>query len=147
MSVAIVVDVSVSAGWVLPDERNGLADRLLERVLAGELRLVAPETWYLETMNVLRNAVRRNRMTVDEVWPALDFADRLPLTIAPNAVEERRALMRHALEHGLTPYDAAYFHLAQTQRISLISADSDLLGLRGRFAWIRSLEDFCARDV
>lgn len=144
MSFPLVVDVSVSAAWVLPDECNELADSVLRQVLSGEVQLLLPDIWQLETINVLRNAVIRKRVEVKEVWSALDFIDRLPITFAPGSAEERRVLMRHTLEYGLTPYDAAYFHLALTRRVQLLSADSDLLRLRNRFAWIRSLEDFCA---
>ena len=144
MKTPIVVDVSVSAAWVLPDERNDLAEAVLRRVLSEELHLILPDIWQLETINVLRNAVTRKRLDADEVGYALDIVDSLPITFAPCLAEDRRTLMRLTLEHGLTPYDAAYLHLAQTRRVDLLSADSDLLRLRARFPWIRALEDFCA---
>lgn len=144
MTTALVVDVCVSAAWMLPDERSTLADELLQRILAGEFRLVLPEIWQLESLNVLRNLLVRRRLTLDELELALDFLDQLPIEIVSTPSKDRRTLMRLAREHGLTPYDAAYFHVAQSHGLHLLTADQDLLRLREQFPWIKGLHEFGA---
>lgn len=140
----VVIDGSVTAAWVVLDETTALTVDLFERVQRHEISFLAPEMWHFEMLNVLRNSVLRGRMSEEEALHAVDTLTRIPVTIIPRTDADSEAILRHALRHKLTAYDATYFHLAQSRGVDLLTEDRDLLRLRSRFAWIRSLEDFCA---
>ena len=55
-----VIDCSVSAAWCFADEKNEYVDGVLESFTRG-YAAIAPRIWYLEMMNVLRSAEKRNR--------------------------------------------------------------------------------------
>ena len=119
----LVVDCSVCLPWFLPDERNGTAEHLLDRV--DRFDFWAPPIWSLELGNALCLAKRRKRLP-DEHWRrALANADRLPVRIDP-WIPQVAEIGELAARHGLTTYDATYLELALRRRFALATADADL---------------------
>jgi len=143
MSREIVIDCSVSGAWVLEDERTEHSERLLSHVLSGELRLVQPELWRYEMLNVLRTAVVRKRMTDRAAKRALLSLRSIPVEIVSAEAQGQAEILTSALELKLSAYDAAYLSLARLRGSDLVSADRGLLRLRPRFPWIRPLRQFC----
>lgn len=146
MSQALVVDCSVSGAWLLEDERTGHAERLLGCVLSGELRLVEPELWRYEMLNLLRTAVLRGRMTEREARRALVALGEIPVELVPAVAGQQAAILGAALVHELSVYDAAYLAVAESRGAELVTADEGLLRLRSGLEWVRTLEEFC-RDL
>jgi predicted nucleic acid-binding protein len=122
--VALVVDASVAAAWVLPDESSEAADAVLRRVAAEGA--VAPELLWHELRNILLMAARRNRLPETEVVPALLRLRRLPIEAAETTSGGDAKLVALAVRHGLTAYDAAYLLLASDRGLPLATADRAL---------------------
>ena len=124
----VVVDASISAAWLLPDE----ADDLSEALLSATSRIVVwvPVLWQLEICNLLVSAHRRRRITEAKRRELILAASRLRLSVdrEPVSMEKLDAL---AGTYGLTAYDAVYLELALRRGLPLATADT---GLRGAVA-------------
>jgi predicted nucleic acid-binding protein len=124
--VPIVLDASIALKWFLADERNGFAERLLDRVMIEGALVPALFRW--EMASVLLQAERASRIDADDVDAAFDLFRDLPIVIdRPGervSAGSELALARH---FDLTPYDAAYLALAASARMPLATLDGDLV--------------------
>jgi predicted nucleic acid-binding protein len=136
-----VVDCSVSAGWYLPDEHSEKGSQLLEGILQERDRLVEPEMWWYENLNVLRSAVLRDRITPVGARRSLSNLGRVPCELRQTTREMRALILDTALEFDLSAYDATYFVTAQGSDAKLVTQDTDLLKLSPLYSWIVSLDD------
>ena len=117
-----VVDASVAASWVLPDERHAVAERALAR--AEEDAAIAPWLLWFELRNILMVAERRKRLEADKTEEALQLLARL--SIALDDAPDELAVMALARRHRLTVYDAAYLELSLRKGIPLATVDAAL---------------------
>lgn len=118
--MTLVVDASVAAAWVLPDEDNTAADAILHRV-AAEGAIVPGLLWH-ELRNILLMAALRGRIAQEEVVPSLLRLRRLPLESEHIAARGDQALIALAQRSRLTAYDAAYLLLARDHGLPLATA-------------------------
>lgn len=133
----VVADASFCGAWILADEASAEADRLLARVTSGACQLIVPALWHYEMLNLLRSAVRRQRLQPDDLWLSIETLERVPLTLEdlPGAPARRR-ILHLAQQFDLSSYDAAYLELADRFKIGLNTCDAKLktaakqLGLR-----------------
>lgn len=126
---AFVVDASVSAAWVLPDEATGFTTAALLATAAGDVWV--PVLWGLEMSNLLLSAQRRRRIgAAKRAELAVGLAAlRLQVCREPVALATLDAL---AADQGLTAYDACYLELALRRRLPLATLDADLLAAMQR---------------
>lgn len=117
-----VLDASVTAAWLLPDEEHPVARRLEERL--PEDHALVPPIWWFEIRNMLVVAERRNRLTSAMTAAILAGLSRYP--IVENADMDESALLRLAREHALSVYDASYLELAGRMRLPLATIDRKL---------------------
>ena len=117
-----VVDASVTASWLLPNEGAAGADKAFA-LLASDYALV-PALWWFEIRNVFVTNERRGRIGAEQSGRALGLLSGLPIQVDHN-VEEAH-LMRLAREHRLSVYDAAYLELALRAAVSLATFDAAL---------------------
>ena len=125
---AVVLDASVTAAWLLPDEASEASQKVYVRLRRGSLVLHAPELWLWECGNIIAGGVKRSRITPDDAlltWSVLD-AIRARVEMTSPAPAQARAALVIALDHGLSIYDAAYLWLAQSLRLPLLSTDRSL---------------------
>jgi predicted nucleic acid-binding protein len=123
--MSFVLDSSVALAWVLPDEGNSYADRLLERLIAEGA--VVPPIWPLEIGNVLLVALRRGRIRQEEFEAIVERLTRLPIEVDIEATDHALAgILLLAAQFGLTTYDAAYLDLAQRRSLPLATLDKRL---------------------
>lgn len=122
--MSFVVDASVAAAWVLPDEASDTTDILLRRVAAHGA--IAPGLLWHELRNILLTASRRNRLPEREVVPALLRMRRLPIESVDTVAAGDAELIVLARQHELTAYDAAYLALARGRGMMLATADGAL---------------------
>ena len=118
----LVVDSSVTAAWILPDERTPAALKARSQVLL-EGGLV-PAHWWYETRNTLLMAERRNRTT--EALNALALSTLVQLPIVQTQPHDDAKIFAVARRHRLTFYDAAYLELAAREKVALATFDSEL---------------------
>jgi predicted nucleic acid-binding protein len=123
--MTLVVDASVAAAWLLPDEAAADADAILRRVASDGA--LAPDLLWHELRNILGMAARRGRLPEAEVLPALSRLRRLPIeTVDVVGEGGDAAVISLARRRGLTAYDAAYLALARDRAVPLATADRAL---------------------
>jgi predicted nucleic acid-binding protein len=122
--MTLVLDASVAAAWVLPDESTATADAILDRV-ATEGAAVPDLLWH-ELRNIFLTAARRGRLPATEVAPSLLRLRRLPVETVPVSAGGDAALTALAARRRLTAYDAAYLQLAVDRGYALATADEAL---------------------
>lgn len=123
----VVVDASYCGAWILEDEVSAGAVALLEQALAKTCGLNVPALWHYEMTNLLRSAARRQRLSSDDAWEALQTLAEVPLLQEdlPDAAVRKR-ILHLALQFELSAYDAAYLELADRLKIPLHTADARL---------------------
>lgn len=117
-----VLDASVAACWLMPDEVHPLAARTGERLIDDHA--VVPRIWWFEIRNLLVVNERRGRLDIDKSSRALGILRRLPIEFDHGTDEE--ALLGIARRHRLSVYDAAYLELARRERFPLATLDRAL---------------------
>lgn len=130
-----VLDASLSLAWCFEDETTRFTEELLTRVHQGAVP-VAPALWALEVANGIRNAERRQRITPAEGMKLLQFLVRLPVQTVD---QPRQTVLQEigplASAHGLSAYDAAYFHLARQHNLPLATLDGPLRRAAEKADW------------
>jgi predicted nucleic acid-binding protein len=97
-----VADCSVTGAWFLPEKASAAAERLLSAVLDGDVELAEPVLWHYESLNLLRSAVVRKRLTADAARAAVALWQEIPVTwYAPPPVDAP-ALLDAALALNLS---------------------------------------------
>lgn len=117
-----VLDASVAAVWVLPDEADDQAEEALQRM--EESGAVVPGLWHLEIRNVLIVAERRGRIAAEHAQRAVRILNRLPILTDP--APNLGMAFHLARAHGLTFYDGSYLELAVRRRTALATLDHRL---------------------
>jgi predicted nucleic acid-binding protein len=117
-----VVDASVTASWLLPDEQFSVADEAYAR-LATDHALV-PSLWWFEMRNLFVMNERRGRIDSEKTRRALELLAELPIRVDNGVLEA--SLLHLARRHQLTVYDSAYLELAQRTSAPLATLDTAL---------------------
>ncbi len=117
-----VVDASVALAWILEDEDDPRANRILDR-LAEDVALV-PRLWHLETRNALITVERRGRLSEREIKERLGTLNSIP--IQTDDEPDFQAAFDLARKHGLPFYDALYLELAKRRDAELATLDRAL---------------------
>ncbi len=117
-----VIDASIAACWLLPDEHDPVADAARARAAGDEL--IAPAVWWFEVRNLLVTNEKRGRIDAAHTAKALALLAglRVPLDQSP----DETILLALARKHRLSVYDAAYLELALRERIPLATLDRQL---------------------
>ena len=121
---ALVLDCSVAIAWYLEGESTEFTDSLLHAMPATEIWV--PALWMLEFTNALFAAERRRRISAADRAQIVAQASLKALNADPHIMSLRQAEEISA-RHNLTPYDAAYFELAQRRKLPLATLDAALV--------------------
>lgn len=117
----IVLDCSYTLAMVMPDEVRPAS---MPETAAG--RLLVPSIWPYEVANALRNGLRRQRVSAEQVAVVCTRLEDLRIESMAAADIDVRQRFVAAQTHGLTAYDAAYVELALTMRCPLATLDANL---------------------
>jgi predicted nucleic acid-binding protein len=120
-----VLDASRALQWVFEDESDRKYSLSVLAALA-EKRALVPILWFYEVGNGLLMALRRHRISFDQVEAFVTRLKALPIDTAQQTSAEILELPAFARNHGLTNYDAAYLALAQRFTIPLATNDRTL---------------------
>lgn len=136
MADALVLDASAALAIALEEREAAAIGAQVRAAMTGDARILVPEHFWLEVVNVL---VTRYRHSADDVIERLRVLDEF----APETVPIDRALLLLALEralgHGLAVYDAAYLALAEAQDADLLTLDVALARAAGPRALVVGL--------
>jgi predicted nucleic acid-binding protein len=118
-----VIDASVAACWLLPDEGSARADAAYARFPADSA--VVPSLWWFEMRNIFIINERRGRIDSSKTSRALALLAGLPIRLDHQADEA--VVLELARQQRLTAYDAAYLELAQRLDLPLATLDDALI--------------------
>jgi len=125
MTPSLIIDCSITMAWCFADEATVETARVQDRLIAEAA--VVPSHWFLEVVNVLVTAEKRERIASADVTSFLHLLAALDIQTdhetSTRAFDHLPALCR---SHRLTSYDAAYLDLAVRRRLPLASLDDDL---------------------
>ncbi len=135
----IVVDASVAAKWILPEEFSDNAKALYRAAVQTGEPIVAPPHFPAEVTNILRQRMRRTPPLPrgDALQLLTDFAAFPVDLLAPSGLHKQALIL--ADDHDLPAvYDAYYVVLAQMQSCELWTDDRRLLRLlAGKLPFVR----------
>ncbi len=114
-----VIDASVAASWLLPNEGHAGAMAAYAR-LTTDYALV-PSLWWFEMRNLFITNERRGRLDAEKTSQALALLAGLP--IQQDHRPDEASILRLARQHRLTIYDAAYLELAIRENVPLATLD------------------------
>ena len=120
-----VLDCSVAAKWVLPEPDRPLARGLLDRYVAGEISLIAPDLLLVEVASLLAKCHRRKQISADQAREAFEFMSKS----APQLFDTRPRLSRAldlSLRHQMSLWDCVYLALAVERGCPFLTADRRL---------------------
>lgn len=117
-----VLDASVTASWLFPDEDHPDAAEALQRIAFDDA--LVPPHWWFELRNTMLVAERRGRSNEEETTYALARVSRMRVLYAPQPQETD--VFALARRHRLTFYDAVYLELAQRHNAPLATLDHEL---------------------
>lgn len=128
MRAGFVVDSSAALPWLLEDEKTAASEALLDRLISGGERAVAPPLLRYEVSNAMAMAVKRKRIARDVMREALEFFSLLPIDLDEDS---NRLVLTSAQtiaeKHSLTIYDAIYLELAGRLGLPLATNDNALM--------------------
>ena len=120
-----MIDASVVAAWVLPDE-DGAAAASLVACAPGQA-LAVPFHFPAEIGNVVVTSERRGRSTPEQTRIARDGVRILSFDIDAGGFNTVWGTAHPlAIRHGLTLYDALYLELALRRNLPLATFDKEL---------------------
>ncbi len=124
----LVLDASIAVAWHLRDEEHSnRAHQLLDSLIAGELRLVAPQHIHYEVSNAITVAAQRREPRLSREEARLGLVEFLKLdipTVSDDALLSTAQSV--AFQYGCAFYDGLYLALAERLDIPLITADRKL---------------------
>ena len=120
--MACVLDASVAAAWILPDETDAFAALIQSRLTSDSA--IVPVIWRYEMRNLLVMAERRGRLAPAASDAVLGILARLPISIDASA--DDASMTAIARRRGLTIYDSAYLELAARADLPLATLDRRL---------------------
>ncbi|HEX8931940.1 MAG TPA: type II toxin-antitoxin system VapC family toxin [Patescibacteria group bacterium] len=125
-TINIIVDTSVIIKWLLPDEKNDIALKIKKNFSEKQLTVSIPHLTYYEIGNVLKTAVKRDRINesiAKKLYNAL-----LDLEFVSYATKDLFKLaMSKSLSFDISFYDASYLALSEYLQIPFVTADRKLL--------------------
>lgn len=124
-----VVDASVSAAWLLPDEATAYTLAALRATATTNVWV--PMLWQLEIANLLQSAQRRRRIGADKRAELAAAVDGIRVQVCRDPAP-LPALDALAAQQGLSAYDACYLELALRRGLPMATLDAELLAAMQR---------------
>lgn len=127
VSEGYVVDSSVVVRWYVEQVGFEHARDVQSALLAGALRLEAPDICRWEVGNVLRNkGVLTGRLTAEQALGAVADLEGFGVALHSTDLAGLLSVMRLSLRLGLSLFDAAFVDLALRTGLPLLTADARL---------------------
>ena len=126
MNRSIIIDASVAAKWLLPDEANPIADLIKEDFAKRIISIAVPAFIFYEVNNLLKSASLSGRLNQKMAMSLYEAFLNLETTVYWSKQLLKAALER-AFELNISSYDASYVVLAEYLQIPFFSADEKLV--------------------
>lgn len=126
MNKSTVIDASVVAKWLLPDEEDLTADAVKEDFAKRIIAISVPAFIFYEINNLLKSAVLSGRINAKDATRLygnfLDFEFSVYWSR-----QLLKAALEKALEFNISSYDASYVALAEYLQVPFYTADAKLV--------------------
>jgi predicted nucleic acid-binding protein len=122
-----VVDASVATRFILTEEYNQQARKLLSHFIAGEIDLVAPPLINYEVGNAVRTAASKRLIDGGEAAKLYDTFLKLNLGRLAPSNKLYYDTLEWSIENPASFYDAAYILSCKASGYPLITADEKQL--------------------
>ncbi|MDP3041083.1 MAG: type II toxin-antitoxin system VapC family toxin [Deltaproteobacteria bacterium] len=138
----VVLDASVILKWYLFDEEHGeKALEFLNRFVSDDLEIIAPALLEYEVINGLVAARKRGRLQEDLIVSAVEGFMNLGLRMVGLSGLYSRVI-HFCKAYNRSAYDASYLALAESEKISFITADETLYNsVKKDLNWVKWLGD------
>jgi predicted nucleic acid-binding protein len=138
----VVLDASVIFKWYLLDEEHGeKALEFLNRFVSDDLEIIAPALLEYEVINGLVAARKRGRLQEDLIVSAVEGFMNLGLRMVGLSGLYSRVI-HFCKAYNRSAYDASYLALAESEKISFITADETLYNsVKKDLNWVKWLGD------
>jgi predicted nucleic acid-binding protein len=110
---SVVVDASLAAAWVLPEEQSERSLALADSWIEAYVHMCAPGPFAAELTNALHQRVRRGEMTLSAASAALQAIGRFEVELIEEPGVPDRALALAAALGRPSTYDCYYLALAE----------------------------------
>jgi len=125
---AVIFDTSAVMALFLQEDKGALIEDELRKLLAQSGHIYVPPLFWYEAGNTLISALKRNRITPDELRDIETDLAELPIVTEPMSDAACRLRIREtALAYDLSYYDAAYLEMSRRLQIPLRSFDKRIL--------------------
>jgi len=139
----LTVDASVVNRWLIPgEEYESQALKLRDDYAAGNVDLNAPHLLVFEVANTLWKTVRKQLAEVQDAVRLYETFYKLSPEVIDLGLEDFETVIKLAVEHRLTAYDASYIATASKTRSTLVSADGALCDAASRSVRTLHLRDY-----
>ena len=139
----IIVDASVAAKWIFPEEHTARARALLRHTLNRSEVIAAPPLLFFEVTNIVRKRIAREGVSRERGRRELERFLAIPVEQRSFPGIHQRALAI-ATEFNLpAAYDAHYVALAEYLACTLWTDDQRLIrDLGGAVPFLRAIADY-----
>lgn len=107
--IELVVDASVVVKWFIEENDSEKAILLRDMFIEGKVEFFIPSLLYFEVLNALKYS---QLFDSDELNDAGESLESYGLKVVAIKNELRKNMIKIALEHGLSIYDASYLGLS-----------------------------------
>lgn len=140
MKKTIIIDASIVAKWLLPDEYDPIADTIKKAFTDREIAVAVPTLIFYEINNLLKSAALSKRISVKDSADFYEYFLNLNFNIHWSKELLKNALQK-ALDLNISSYDASYVVLSESLKIPLFTADEKLVK-KVNSPLVKSLEDY-----
>ncbi|MGV9172914.1 MAG: type II toxin-antitoxin system VapC family toxin [Promethearchaeia archaeon] len=119
----IVVDANVIVKWYIEEKNSEQAQMLQMKFIERELDLIVPSLFYFEVLNALKYS---NLFIQQELNQAGESLENYGFTIITIEKEIRKQMVKIAINHDISIYDAAYIALSIMIDKPLFTADEKI---------------------
>ena len=120
----IVIDASVVVKWFIEEIDSDKARFLRDKFIDGKIELIAPSLLYFEVLNALKYSQLFDRSELDDAGESLENYGFNVITIKD---EIRKHMIKIAVDHEMSIYDASYLGLSIGLRKIYCTADEKII--------------------
>ncbi|MDE1857241.1 MAG: type II toxin-antitoxin system VapC family toxin [Candidatus Micrarchaeota archaeon] len=134
----IVLDASVITKLFIEEDYTDIAEKIVEKYIAGEVDLFTTQVSKYEVFNSIKYSEKFNVGMLPRIFSIFDSLDFLVSEEDPWMAP--MSLM-FAMQYGLTVYDASYVALAHVQKATLYTADNEIVRNVGQ-PFVKHIREF-----
>ena len=141
--IELVVDASVVVKWFIEENDSEKAILLRDMFIEGKVKFFIPSLLYFEVLNALKYS---QLFDLRELNDAGESLENYGLKVVAIKDELRKSMIKIALEHGLSIYDACYLGLSIGLDKLFCTADEKIikklpLALKGKVKSLKQINE------